>query len=106
MVSAVLIIPTWLGSPGHFWPIAYAASLSTFVGAIVLVIDLTIHLVKDGPVEDFKIESFEQFASAFGAILYSFSGGIVFPTIQNDMKVKEDFSKSVVIGFISKLIYK
>ena len=42
------------------------------------------------------------FALGFGSILFSYSGASVFPTIQNDMENKNDFWKSVIIGFTGK----
>ena len=54
--------------------------------------------------------SFSTFASGFGAILFAFGGASTFPTIQNDMKNRAEFWKSVVVAFIgmksiAKLIY-
>ena len=102
IITGVLIIPMWLGSPGHFWFIGYLAMVSTFVGTIVLVIDLAIQLVQNGIADDFHVESFEEFTAAFGTILYSYSGAVVFPTIQNDMKEKKHFPQSVMLGFASE----
>ena len=48
--------------------------------------------------------SVKSFSLAFGAILFSFGGASVFPTVQNDMKKRKDFWKSVITSFVGNTI--
>lgn len=100
IVTAVLLIPFWLGSPVDFWPVAYMAMLSTVIGSILLIIDLILEITKNGWAKDFHIESVETVSSAFGTILFAYGGASAFPNFQNDMKQKKKFPTAVIFGFL------
>jgi len=103
IVAAALLIPTWLGSPADFWPIAYSAMLSTTVGSILLIVDIILEVSYNGRGSDFHFEGFESFATAFGVILFAFGGASAFPNFQNDMREKEKFPTAVILGFVGEL---
>ncbi|KAB7500325.1 hypothetical protein Anas_03092 [Armadillidium nasatum] len=46
-----------------------------------------------------RLPTLTSFSLGFGTILFSFGGASVFPTIQNDMKNRSDFWKSVILSF-------
>ena len=50
----------------------------------------------------FHSPDFLPFFLGVGPILFSYGGASTFPTIQNDMKHREMFSRSVVLGFIGE----
>ena len=50
-----------------------------------------------------KNPSFSSFFLGFGSILFGFGGASIFPTIQNDMKERSQFWKSVIVAFASML---
>ena len=54
------------------------------------------------PTPEFKTPTMASFSLGFGALLFAFGGSSVFPTIQNDMRNRNDFYKSVILSFSSK----
>ena len=54
--------------------------------------------------EPYPTPTASSFFLAFGSILFAFGGASSFPTIQNDMRRKTDFVKSVSVGFVGLLL--
>lgn len=79
------------------------AVFSTFLACIVTFIMLLLEN-DDLPEAKYEDPTFVSFSLSFSTILFAFGGGSVFPTIQNDMKDRSQFWKSVVIAFTSKLV--
>ncbi|KAB7498015.1 Lysine histidine transporter 1 [Armadillidium nasatum] len=85
--------------------IAVAASvfavLSTLIAILIIIVKIFLDYEKEFvyPYPEHPNPTFPSFSLGFGAILFSFGGMSVFPTIQNDMKDRTKFWKSVVIGF-------
>ena len=52
----------------------------------------------------FHSPDFLPFFLGVGPILFSYGGASTFPTIQNDMEHRDQFNKSVIIGFIGERI--
>ncbi|KAB7500327.1 hypothetical protein Anas_03094 [Armadillidium nasatum] len=48
--------------------------------------------------------TFTTFSMGFGTIMAAFGGASIFPTIQNDMKERTQFWKSVILAFIALLM--
>lgn len=112
IVAAVLLTPLWLNSLGDFWLISYSAVFSATATAILILIDLALNLSeKNGETtkvvssEPFQIKSFEEYASAYGLLLFSFGGAGVFPNIQNEMRNRRHFSWAVVVGMSGKWVF-
>ncbi|KAL7642164.1 UNVERIFIED_CONTAM: hypothetical protein RMT77_006724 [Armadillidium vulgare] len=100
IVTAVLLPIVFLGSPKDFWQASVLAVLSTVVAIIVIDVEMLIQSAKflaANPVH--SIPTISTFSLGFGAILFSYGGSSVFPTIQNDMKDRREFWKSVIISF-------
>lgn len=49
--------------------------------------------------------SFPEFFMSFGTLLFAFGGASTFPTIQNDMEKKPQFSWSILIAFIGMYFF-
>lgn len=103
ITSVLFLVPILFGSPIDFWPIAYMATLSTTIGSILLIISLAIQVQRHGFIHEYRIQNFESFASCFGIAFYAFGGAAAFPSFQNDMRDKNQFSKAVIFGFIGLL---
>lgn len=100
ITAALLLCFMWFGSPADFWPLAYLAMLSSFLGSMLIIAKTLMVLTKEGiDGKIYYIDKFDHFAGAFGTILFAFGGASAFPNFQNDMKRKEQFPKAVIIGF-------
>ncbi|XP_047477832.1 amino acid transporter AVT1D-like [Penaeus chinensis] len=100
LIVGFLIIPlTWLGTPKDFWQASVLAVVSTVVACIVIIVQILLE-APNLPEPVFNNPTVSSFSLGFGAILFSFGGSAVFPTIQNDMEDRTQFWKSVVVGFV------
>ncbi|MCL4140960.1 UNVERIFIED_CONTAM: hypothetical protein GTU68_032613 [Idotea baltica] len=100
IVVAIILPFIWLGSPKDFWQASVLAVLATVIAVVVIVVKMIVdrqRFLDQNPIH--PIPSITTFSLGFGAILFSFGGASVFPTIQNDMKNRSDFWKSVIISF-------
>lgn len=106
IVGLILLPFTFLGSPVDFSPVALFAMCSTSVAALLIVIScLTTEVTPSEAVPPYRI-SFMGVLVGIGSMCFAFSGASCMPTIQNDMKHKKSFTKSVLIAFaILILIY-
>nr|XP_023011561.1 amino acid transporter AVT1A-like [Leptinotarsa decemlineata] len=100
LLIALSITPMiWLSSPKDFRFVGLGAILTT-VGACLIFLFQIIVDAKSVDRVPRKIHGFHDFFISFGTILFAFGGASTFPTIQNDMKNKNSFSKSVTMAFI------
>lgn len=64
---------------------------------------VTVEVIIEGSTQNFPVNypkpTFKSFFVGFGSILFSLGGASTFPTIQNDMEDRSEFSKSVSIAF-------
>ncbi|KAB7500328.1 hypothetical protein Anas_03095, partial [Armadillidium nasatum] len=90
------------GEVGRQAPII--AMVSTVVACLVIFVQLLLDRGTPYITEEpfYQHATFTTFSMGFGTIMAAFGGGPVFPTIQNDMKEKTQFSKSVIMAFIEK----
>lgn len=51
-----------------------------------------------------QVHGFHDFFISFGTLLFAFGGASTFPTIQNDMQNKKQFSTSVIIAFSGEFL--
>lgn len=107
IVAALLLTPLWLKSLADFWLISYSAVFSATATAVLILIDLALNISDETKTaapdtkithEPFQIKSFEEYASAYGLMLFSFGGAGVFPNIQNEMRNRRHFCWAVVAG--------
>lgn len=113
IMAAILLTPLWLNSLGDFWFISYSAVFSATATALLVIIDLAMTLAdqqEKSKIETkndkvFEIKSFEEYASAYGLLLFSFGGAGVFPNIQNEMRNRRHFSWAVVGGMSGKELF-
>jgi hypothetical protein len=80
--------------------IGLCATASTAT-AIVLILVAMFTNMPSSPVEQTP-PSFVSFFLGFGAILFSFGGVSIFPTVQQDMKNPENFPIAANLSFLGK----
>ena len=104
LIVTVFLTPlTWLGTPKDFWPIAVGALLTTVAACILIIIQALLD-------REYELEGNVVYASptiegsikAFASIMFAFAGASTFPTIQADMKHKDQFKISAIIACTSK----
>ncbi|KAG0724217.1 Amino acid transporter AVT1D [Chionoecetes opilio] len=100
IVAACLVPLTWLGTPKDLWQASLLAVAATLVAVVVIVVQIFM-AQSNGMVAPpvYPNPSLYSFSLGFGSILFAFGGAAVFPTIQNDMRNREKFWQSVVLGF-------
>lgn len=104
IIVGVLIIPlTWLSSPAEMSWIAYAAMGCTAVSCVLLIIIYCQELVHlDVIAAPSPTVTFKSYFLSLGTIAFVYGGAATFPTFQNYMKDKRQFSHSVYIAFSGK----
>lgn len=104
VIGLILTPMTFFGSPQDFKFVAYLAAGGTFVGTILLMVNISLDFNNNFSHAYYSAPTFKSFFLSFGKILFSFGGASAFPTFQNDMKHKEQFSRAVLYGFTGKNI--
>ncbi|CAH1170052.1 unnamed protein product [Phaedon cochleariae] len=100
LLISILITPVlWLSSPKDFSLVGVGAVLTIVCSCILFNIQIFSD-AKTIPTAPRQVHGFHDFFISSGMILFSFGGASTFPTIQNDMKNRKDFSMSVAIAFI------
>ncbi|GMR54213.1 hypothetical protein PMAYCL1PPCAC_24408, partial [Pristionchus mayeri] len=105
LIVAVVLLPLlMLGTPKDFWQAALIAVISTST-AIILIFVGAAHdqeeCIKD---VNYPPVVFSKFFLAYGTIMFAYGGHACFPSFQHDMKKPQDFSKSVIVGYIVIII--
>ncbi|XP_076030195.1 uncharacterized protein LOC143018586 isoform X2 [Oratosquilla oratoria] len=98
IVACCLVPVSWLGTPKDFWQISLVAVFSTVLACAVIVVQVILEAPNQQQIYH-PNPSVSSFFLGFGAILFSFGGAAVFPTIQNDMQDRSKFGKSVLVAF-------
>ena len=99
-ITVGLLIPfNLLGSPKDFWGIALAATITSLITAIFMVVCLGMISYNHVVHVHYPQLSAENVFASFGIIVFAFSGVGIFPTVQSDMKQPEKFPRVVMIGF-------
>lgn len=100
IVAGALTPLTWLGTPKDFWPIAVGALLTTVVACVLIVIQALLdhHETTELAEIDYPYPSVEGSIKAFASIMFAFAGASTFPTIQADMKHKDQFKISAIMA--------
>ena len=108
LIVTVFLTPlTWLGTPKDFWPIAVGALLTTVAACILIIIQALLdhhETTFDGKV-NYGSPTLEGSIKAFASIMFAFAGASTFPTIQADMKHKDQFKISAIIACTSKRLF-
>lgn len=99
LIAILLTVPMWLGSPKDFWVVGIGALLTTAFACVFIFAQMVMDGLSNTEPVQFKTHGFRNFFLSFGTILFAFGGASTFPTIQNDMSEKQQFSKSILIGF-------
>ncbi|KAG5880868.1 hypothetical protein JTB14_017794 [Gonioctena quinquepunctata] len=100
LIIALVVTPfIWLSSPKDFRFVGLGAILTSVFACILFLIQILrdAETVNTEPRRD---HGFQDFFISFGTILFAFGGASTFPTIQNDMTNKKDFSMGVIIAFV------
>jgi len=115
IVAAVMTPLCWFGTPADFWFIAVGALVSTVVGCGIIMVkegmdsadekscyyvynlitnETEFEVTRPAPSSPF------DFGKAFSSIMFAFAGASTFPTIQADMKDKNQFPKAAVVAML------
>ena len=100
IIMGLILLPfTFFGSPVDFSPVAVFAMSSTSLATVLVIIScLASETIPMEEAPEYSI-SFMNVLTAIGSMCFAFSGASCMPTIQNDMRNKKSFSKSVLIAF-------
>lgn len=104
LFALMITPPMWLGSPKDFLIVGVGALLTTAIACILIFSQIVIDGIHTDTLPSHVPHGFKDFFTSFGIILFSFGGASIFPTIQNDMRDRKQFSKSILIGFIAILL--
>ena len=104
IIGLIMTPFTYYGSPQDFKFAAYLAAGGTLIGTILLMVNISIDFKGHYDHAQYSAPTFKSFFLSFGKILFTFGGASAFPTFQNDMKHKKQFSKAVSYGFTGKNI--
>lgn len=106
IIAAVLCPLMWFGTPGEFWPAAAGAIGTTSIAVVLVIWEITNDLVENLESDDiqYSTPTIKTYFLAFGTVMFAYGGTAGFPTFQNDMKHKNKFKYSLILGFISTLI--
>lgn len=100
LLIAVLLTPAmWLGSPKDFWLVGIGALFTTAFACVLMFTQIVMDGLNNVDKVHHEVHGFQDFFLSFGTLLFAFGGASTFPTIQNDMENKKEFSKSVSISF-------
>ncbi|GBN90848.1 hypothetical protein AVEN_113260-1 [Araneus ventricosus] len=100
ILALFLITPlTWFRAPRNFWFMAIIDVFCSTLFILLLLIAFFIDKERIGPVS-YPQPTFSSFTVSFGSLMFSYAGGGVYPTIQNDMKNRKLFPQSVFTGFL------
>ena len=90
-------------SPSHLrrW-IGILALGTTMLAWLFCMIQLSSNFSELQANATYHSPDFLPFFLGVGPILFSFGGASTFPTIQNDMKQRDMFNRSVIMGFIGE----
>ncbi|XP_047493369.1 amino acid transporter AVT1J-like [Penaeus chinensis] len=103
IVGAVLTPLTWMGTPKDFWPASILAMAATFLACLVVMVKVVLQADASGP-PLYTAPTFGSFFLGFGSILFALGGASIFPTVQNDMRDRAQFSSSVIVAFLTLLV--
>ena len=91
----------------HFRPVAVGALLTTVAACVLIIIQALLdHHEKtdyNGEEVTYPTPSIEGSIKAFASIMFAFAGASTFPTIQADMKHKDQFKWSAIIACTSEI---
>ncbi|GMT29425.1 hypothetical protein PFISCL1PPCAC_20722 [Pristionchus fissidentatus] len=105
LAVAAFITPfLMLGSAKDFWQAGFVATFSTSIAVVLMIIGVHHDWGTCTPEVDFPPVVINNFFLAYGTIMFAYGVHSVIPTLQNDMKIPNDFTKSIVLGFVVTLI--
>jgi vesicular inhibitory amino acid transporter len=84
-------------------PVAVGALVTTVVACLLIIIQALLDY-RELEVVEYPAATLEGTFKAFASIMFAFAGASTFPTIQADMKHKDQFKISAVIACTSTMI--
>ncbi|GAB1607427.1 amino acid transporter AVT3B-like [Argonauta hians] len=105
LLACCLLPVCFCGTPKDFWVIPIMGMSATIMSMLLLLVVILMDVpdMAEDPVPH-KTTTVRSFASSFGIICFAFTGHSLFLTVQSDMKVTTDFSKSLIFGYIGILL--
>ncbi|GMT01176.1 hypothetical protein PENTCL1PPCAC_23350, partial [Pristionchus entomophagus] len=104
IVTVILLPLLMLGSPKDFWQAGLIAVISTSTAIVLIFVGAAHDQGECMKYVEYPPVVFEKFFLAYGTIMFAYGGHACFPTFQHDMKKPQDFSKSVIVGYIVIII--
>ncbi|GMS81574.1 hypothetical protein PENTCL1PPCAC_3749, partial [Pristionchus entomophagus] len=104
IVTVILLPLLMLGSPKDFWQAGLIAVISTSTAIVLIFIGAAHDQGECMKYVEYPPVAFDKFFLAYGTIMFAYGGHDCFPTFQHDMKKPQDFSKSVIVGYIIIII--
>ena len=104
IVAACLTPVLFLKSPQDFWWAVVLAMCTTSAAVVLILVGSSLDYGTchpDAAYPDFKVTNIFL---GLGTLLFSYGGHSAFPTIQHDMKIPSQFTRSAILAFISKFI--
>lgn len=77
------------------------ATLTTVLACLLFFMQIVIDAHNKTGETEHVVHGFHDFFLAFGTLLFAFGGASTFPTIQNDMQNKKQFTGCILIAFSS-----
>ncbi|KAK3097482.1 hypothetical protein FSP39_010023, partial [Pinctada imbricata] len=99
LLAAILCPLTFFGTPADFWPVGVGATGATALACVLLIIRIAMDNSPTNHVEHSSVQ-FTPFFTAFGTIVFAFSGHPAFPTFLADMKQPRKFKWAVLLGYL------
>lgn len=103
IATAVFTPVTWLESPKDFWQLGLSAYIVTFIMLLMVLLGIALDFIKKNePYEapPCRSPTFNSLFLAFGTCMFSYGVHPFLPTIQHDMRNKDDWGKSITRAFI------
>lgn len=100
VIAIFLTIPMWAGSPKEFCAVGVGAILTTAIACAFYFTQMVMDFMNSTEPALHDKHNFSDFFLSFGTLVFAFGGASTFPTIQNDMENKKQFSWSILIAFL------
>ncbi|CAD5113364.1 DgyrCDS2537 [Dimorphilus gyrociliatus] len=103
ILGTSLIPACWLGSPKNFKIFGIISASTIFLACLIMNCAFIAQIYTKKSETVYKPPNPSKLIFSFGVMMYSFSGTVTFPTIQQDMKRPEKFHLSAWVSYTTIL---